>query len=153
LGFTPALLTIWPDCGLRASRRDREFTVLGTWIGAKSRWIVGGAVTAMFVTSIGLIRLKSDINPVEFLPRNAKVLSDLRRVERGLTNIESIEAVVDFRDQSLPFLERLEQVRQWEARIRQHPAIRHTLSLASFFPEELPDSPFAVMRLLKQAQS
>ena len=44
----------------------------------------------------GLPRLETRMNPLDFLPRNGKVLADARRIERELTGLRTVEAVVDF---------------------------------------------------------
>src|SRR5207247_1598736 len=97
--------------------------------------------------------LKPDIDPIEFLPRNSQVLADLKEIESDLTDIDSLEAVVDFHGQNLAFLDQLQRVREIEEKIQAHPMVRHTLSLATFFPTEMPDSPLAAARLLSSAQS
>jgi predicted RND superfamily exporter protein len=153
LGLTPAVLTVWPRCELRCSRRGHEFACWGNLVLRRKKSLLAGMLGVMFLTSFGLLNLRSEIDPIKFLPSDSKVLTDLRRVERDLTNIDSIEAVVDFGDQRLPFVERLAVVRDLEARLGSHPAVRHTISLASFFPQEMPENPFAVMSLLKQAQT
>jgi len=153
LGLTPALLVIWPQCGLRTSQHQHAYERLGSWVARRNRLVIAVTAATCFFTYFGLRDLQTDINPVDFLPANSKVLTDLRRVEADLTNIDSIEAVVDFRGQDLPFLDRLQVVRELEQKIGEHAAVRHTTSLATFFPTELPDTPIALMRLLKQARS
>lgn len=153
LGITPALLCVWPEGGLRPQQAQLDFKRWGLFVAQYRRPLLGSMAVLLGVTFFGLARLKSHIEPVEFLPRDSKVLTDLRRVEQGLTNVDSIEAVIDFQNRRMPFVEKLAEVREIEARIRQVDAVRHTLSLASFFPSELPESPLAVMRLLSQAQA
>ncbi len=153
LGVTPALLTMIPCRAARCGNLQFNFRAWGEGIARHRHKILAGAALLLFVTSFGLMRLKPDINPTEFLPRNSKVLADLHRVENELTNVDSIEAVVDFHGQRLAFLDQLQRVRKIEATIAAHPGIRHTLSLASFFPEEMPDSPLATARVLGLAQS
>jgi predicted RND superfamily exporter protein len=153
LGLTPALLVLYPNLVLQSSRRTADFGRLGHWVIAHNRPILAFTAVVLVVTTIGLVRLESKIDPVGFLPKDSKVVADLKRVSTELTNIDSIEGVVDFTGQDLPFLSRIEKVRALEAKIRQHPSVRHTISLASFFPEKMPESALGNMRLLKQAQS
>ena len=81
------------------------------------------------------------------------MVSDLIRVERDLTNIDSIEVVVDFGVEPLSFVEKLKRVQSLEERIAEHPAVRHTMSLGTFFPPELPSSALEAARLFSKAQS
>src|SRR5262249_29610133 len=88
------------------------------------------------------------------LPDHSKVRQDFLRIERDLTRIDSVEAVVDFGfPDEASFVERLEQIRKIEERMRQHPSVDHTLSLGSFFPDPLPQKPLELMMLLKRAQN
>lgn len=152
LGVTPALLVIWPAGTLRAARHDVQFAGLGAWVARRSGWIVGVAGVLCCLGAWGAMRLRTELDAVRFLPQNNPVVTDLRQVERELTNIDGVEAVVDFGPQPQPFLERLERVRMLESRLRQHPAVRHCLSLASFFPAQLPEQPLAIMRMLRNAR-
>lgn len=153
LGITPALVVLWPHCTIRESRRNLDFAAWGGFVARHSRLALGIASVVLVVTGVGIWRLESRINAVDFLPRRNAVLTDLRRVESELTNVDSIEAVVTFSDEGIPFAERLRQVRELEATIRRHPSVRHVFSLAAFFPEEMPDSPLAVMRMFDKALS
>jgi predicted RND superfamily exporter protein len=44
-------------------------------------------------------------------------------------------------------------VRDLERTIARHPAVRHTISASSFFPDQLPESPLATASILSRAQS
>lgn len=153
LGVTPALLTVIPNCTVRSIRYQLDFRKWGLAIAARRWQLIGAASVMLGVTAIGILQLQPSINPAEFLPRNSKVLEDLSRIEHDLTSIDSIEAVVDFGHENVAFVDQLQKVRGIEARIASHPGVRHTLSLASFFPEELPDNALAAARILSHAKS
>ncbi|TWU09062.1 MMPL family protein [Symmachiella macrocystis] len=153
LGLTPALMTIWPPQAQCEEQGAAISSRLGDWISTHSKVVSLVTVTMIMVTCVGLLSIETKIDPLDFLPKNSKVLTDAQRVEAQLTNIDSIEAVVEFRDNDLPFTERLEKVREIEAVIAGHPAVRHTISSASFFPSEMPQNPFTLGRLLKRAES
>ena len=153
LGITPALLTAMPNCTVRSVRYHIDFRRWGTGV-ARHRWsLLGSSVLLLGVTAIGIFQLQPSINPTEFLPRKSKILADLHRIEHDLTNIDSIEAVVDLGSEKLAFMDQLQKVRLIEARIAAHPGVRHTLSLASFFPEEMPENTMAAARILGHAKS
>jgi len=154
LVITPAMLTLWPEtCVAKECPAGFDFARVGRWFLGHSRWVVSGSAIVVLFCVWGVARLESHINPLDFLPSKDRVLNDVRRVERELTNLDSIEAVVDFGELDLPFVERLAKVREIEQQIRSHRAVRHTLSLASFFPNELPDGPLALGRTLKKAET
>jgi predicted RND superfamily exporter protein len=153
LGVMPALVIIWPDCEARSLCFRFDFGRWADWLNEHRVQVLSVTAVGVVVTGLGLLRLRPDIDPVEFLPRNSVVLSDLQRIERELTNIDSIEAIVDFGDSDQPVMQRMEKVREIEARIAQHRGVRHTLSAASFFPVEMPEGTFAAARILSQAQA
>jgi predicted RND superfamily exporter protein len=151
---TPAILTVLPVGGaVHEEEGNIGFARLGNWLLRRSRQVaLFSAVLAVTATG-GLYYLRTKIDPLDFLPKNGKVLADVFRIQDNLTNADSIEAVVDFGDATLPFVERMQKVKQLERLIAGHPAVRHTLSAASFFPDRLPDSPVAMMTLLSRAQA
>ena len=153
LGVTPALLTVMPDCTVRSVRYHIDFRQWGTRIAAHRWSLMGTAAVLLAVTAIGILQLKPSINPTEFLPRKSKVLADLHRIENDLTNVDSIEAVVDLGGENLAFMDQVQRVRKIEAKIAAQRGVRHTLSLATFFPEEMPESTMVGARILGLAKS
>jgi predicted RND superfamily exporter protein len=151
---TPAILTVLPLPDVKETASGSVgFARLGNWLLRYSRQVTVVSAVVAVVGTIGLYRLETKIDPLDFLPKHGKVVSDVRRIQDELTNIDSIEAVVDFGDSELPFVKRMQKVRELENIIHRHPAVRHTLSAASFFPEQLPESPLGLMTLLSRAQS
>lgn len=151
--FTPALLQLWPQALQRESSTPQWAARLGYGIIHYRRRIAALTFAVVVVTATGLPSLHSKINPVEFLPTGSTIVSDLIRVEEELTPAESIEAVVDFGIRDLPFLEKLQVVREIEREIARQPGVRHTVSLASFFPTVMPESALETMRILGRASS
>ncbi len=153
LGVTPALLTVMPCETQNVVSFRFDFRRWGAGVARFRNVILAASAVLIVVSGFGLLKLKPDLNPAEFLPRSSRVLQDLIRVENDLTNVDSIEAVVDFHGQKLAFLDQLQRVRDIEAKIAAHPSVHHTLSLASFFPTEMPDSALGTARMLGLAQS
>ena len=153
LGITPALLTVMPCATQNAVTFRLNFRRWGVGVARFRNVILGAAAVLIVVSGYGLLKLKPDLDPAEFLPRNSRVLKDLIRVENELTHIDSIEAIVDFHGQELAFLEQLRRVREIEDKISAHPSVAHTMSLATFFPTEMPDSALGTARLLGLVQS
>lgn len=154
LGFTPALLVVWPEAVQPIQEKRDDWG--SNWAHAlirNSRLITAICLVSLCVASVGVIWLKPRIDPLDFLPQHSKVVSDLLQCERELTNVESIEVVVDFGTEDLSFVQKLNRVREIESRIVSHPAVRHTMSLASFFPQEMPSRAMEAARLFARAQS
>ncbi len=152
LGLTPALLTLWPPTSVQTPLLSKLFSTVGNRLLDRSRTVALTTSCLVGATCIGLLSLESKIDPLDFLPKDGKVLSDVVRIQKELTNTQSIEAVVNFGDEKIPFMEKLTRVRDIESQIREHPAVQHTMSLASFFPTRFPESALETSRLLSRAQ-
>jgi len=153
--ITPAILTVLPTAGVKGEGEESSvgFARLGNWLLRHGRRVTVASFILAIVATAGLYRLQTKIDPLDFLPKTGKVLSDVHRIQEHLTTLDSIEGVVDFGDSDLPFIKRMQKVRELEQTIRQHPSVRHTMSAASFFPDQLPESPLAMMSILAKAQS
>ncbi|MGQ0633963.1 MAG: efflux RND transporter permease subunit [Planctomycetaceae bacterium] len=154
IAITPAILTVLPSRETHVTEEDgRSYARLGDWLLGHHRGVIFASLVLAVVGCFGLTRITTKIDPLDFLPKDGRVLSDVMRIQNELTEIDSIEAVVDFGDSDISFVQRLRKVRDLEHTIRQHPAVRHTMSAASFFPNELPDNPLALIQLLQRAES
>ena len=152
--ITPAILTVLPTANLREEEEGGAgLGRIANWLIGNSRLVTGVSAALAILGFIGLSRIETKIDPLDFLPKNGKVLADVHRIENELTNIDSIEAVVDFGDSELTFVERLAKVKELENRIRENPAVRHTMSAAAFLPEKLPENPLALVQVLQRIQS
>src|SRR5262245_9363805 len=151
---TPAILTVLPLAHVSETANGSVgFARLGNWLLRYARPVTVVSILIAVAGTAGLYRLETKIDPLDFLPKTGKVRTDVQRIQDDLTNVDSIEAVVDFGDSDLPFVKRMQKVRELERTICRHPAVRHTLSAASFFPEQLPESPLSLMAILSRAQS
>jgi predicted RND superfamily exporter protein len=138
LGVVPAVLVVLPD--RRPVCRPENGFLLRRISSALRyrRTILAVSLAALAIGGWGLSRLRSEINPLQFLPPSSKVSRDYVVLEEELNGMAPIEAVVDFGDEPSSFSERLARVRKLEQQIAAHPSVRGTLSLARFFPEEQP---------------
>lgn len=153
LTLTPALLVLCPLTSDSRNSLPGWAPRLGSGIVAHRRKAALAAVTLVAAGSLGLPNLRTHIDPVEFLPSGSRIVHDLLKIEEQLTPTESIEAVVDFGIEDRPFVEKLHEVRRIEDRIAAQPGVRHTVSLATFFPRQMPESPLEMMRMLGHANS
>ncbi|QDT31554.1 efflux RND transporter permease subunit [Thalassoglobus polymorphus] len=154
LGLTPIALSLWPISFPDHHDSSQKLpTRLSLRIIRHRRAITWGTCIFLLVSLPGIVSLTSKVDPLDFLPRKSDVVQDYLDIEEKLTNVDSFEAVVDFETQDLPFTEKLRRVKQIEMMISAHPNIQHTLSLASFFPERLPDNGLDIIQLLSTAKS
>lgn len=154
LGLTPAAMVIWPP-SMNGPERSRSTWPLraGLMIVRRGRSIAVGCLLLVGVLGFGMLTIQSHIDPLDFLPSGSRVLNDTKRIDRELTNVESVEAIVDFGIDDASFVDKLDRVHKIEQKLASHPDVRHTLSLASFFPREFPDSALETARLLGDAAS
>ncbi|MCH8830749.1 MAG: MMPL family transporter, partial [Planctomycetes bacterium] len=153
LGITPAAIFLWPPREDGAQRSSSRLDRISHGIFNRSKTVALVAGLMVAVTMAGLLRIGSRIDPLDFLPQDSKVLADVHRIEANLVNINSVEAVVDFGERDLAFVEKLDEVRRIEAIIRSHPAIQCTISPTLYFPRKMPDSALQTASLLSKAQS
>lgn len=152
LAVMPAVLAAWKPLAERAPGDDGWFARAAHWLLDHKRRVIVVTVLLVAVTSAGLFRLQARIDPLDFLPWNNRVLTDVHRIERNLTKLNSIEAVVDFGDDDSAFVDKLDRIRKIEAKIASHPSVFQTTSSAFFFPTELPEDTYKTARLLQTAQ-
>lgn len=152
LGLMPAVLTVCRPTHPLEHEAEGWFVHASHWLMDRRRTVAVVIGLVFAAASVGLIWLESRIEPLDFLPKNNRVLTDVQRVESRLAKMSSIEAVVDFGDDDSAFVTKLEQVRKIEATIQAHPCIDTTMSAATFFPSRLPDDPYETAGLLKQAE-
>lgn len=153
--LTPAIIVVMRRQADVVEEAPGNFQLgqLGRWVYRHHGRVIATAAVLTVIGLIGLTRIQSRIDPLDFLPRSSRVLTDLRRIEQELTNIDSVEAVIDFGPGNPPLAERLTAARELERVLRENPAVRHTMSPASFFPGELPSDGWQLMQLLQKADA
>lgn len=152
-GMTPAALSCWALPDNSHTPFESRMSRIGFWVVAHSRRTVFVAVILIVVTGAGLMSLNSRIEPMDFLPADNRVRQDVLTLENKFASTASIEVVVDFGGMNLPFVEKLNRVREIGKKIESHPSIEYAVSAATFFPERLPGDAFEVAALLGKAQS
>lgn len=149
--FTPAVLLA---CNYhpptRSPGQDRLASVAMGIVNRPWRIMIPG-VSLTVLCAVGVMFLRSLISPLDFLPDNDRVRQDTLLVQRILTSPSSIEAVVDFGNDSSSFVDRLRSVRKMESELEDVDNICHVLSLADFFPEELSERALSLTRLAAAA--
>lgn len=151
LTITPSLLVLFPQKRLEEAAETSRLVHAAQYVIGHPIKIVTVSIALIVFSGFGFARLKSHIDPLDFLPRNNVVLRDLLEVEKRLTPVDSIEVIVDFGTEPLTFMQKLDRVRTIEAQVAEYAEVKHTMSLASFFPSRLPESAFESARLFSRA--
>ena len=113
--------------------------------------MTGVCTVVVAAGAYGCQYLNCRIDPLDFLPKSSHVVRDLNALEERLTSIDSVEAIVDFRTSDAPFMQKLNRVREIEARLGTHQSVTHTMSIASFFPDELPEGVMGAAKIFNKA--
>ena len=155
----PALLQFWPSRSEdQADLRRNGWTRLGLLV---ARFWIPVTLTsiAFFVAGTwGLKHFKTETKAIRYFPDHSRVVQDYNFLERNLSGIVPVELVIRFsRDEQsrINFVERMEVVREVERRVREHPEISGTVSLADFQEPHvpLPASASKLKRRLAKKQS
>lgn len=153
LGVLPAVIQKLGYLPPNPTSRKLSTARAGQALVNNARKITFGVVALLFVCALGLPSLRSEIDPLKFLPDDSQVLTDNRRVERNLTSYDSIEMIVDFGVSKATLFDRLEEVHRIEELVASHPAVGHTMSLVSFMPTEALNGEMPPASLISQARS
>ncbi|MCH7990441.1 MAG: MMPL family transporter, partial [Planctomycetes bacterium] len=99
--------------------------------------VILSCLTAFAVCTYGLKWFQTETKVIRYFPDESRVVQDYNFLEENLAGIIPVVTIVRFDDQaqhSLNFLQRMELVRDVENKMRQHPQISGTMSLADFQP-------------------
>ncbi|MEX0701981.1 MAG: MMPL family transporter [Planctomycetales bacterium] len=139
----PAMLQCWPAAPPRLEEIDRAaWRRLGGLLCRHAKAVVAVCVVAFVAGTCGLYWFRTEIKVIRYFPDDSRVVRDYEFLEEQLSGIVPVQTVVRFdadAQQELTFAQRLEIVRTVEERMREHPEISGTLSLADFVPV-LPDA-------------
>jgi len=154
LTITPAILAVMPQKPSEdLAEEGLVFARLAHWLLPRYRVVTVSFLAVGAIALAGLNWLETKIEPLDFLPKQSQVVTDVNRIREHLTSLDSIEGVVEFDDTSLPFTQRIEVVRRLERKLAAHPAVRHVMSAAMFFPDPLPENPMKLLPILQKAQA
>jgi len=141
IGF-PSMMSLWPEKRQTAIQDTaREEQIWGKLSDLIMRFHVPVCIACLglFAFSIfGLNYFKTETKVIRYFPSHSRIIKDYDFLEEGLSGLVSIDAVIRFdqadRDDGLNVLDRMELVREVEAKIAKHRWISGTLSLADFQP-------------------
>lgn len=150
----PALLQFWPSKPPKRAEMDHPAWRLFSNVLTSFRTPVSILSLVVLAVSVyGLNYFQTETKIIRYFPDESKLVQDYHFLENNISGIVPVQAIIRFEKDSmedLNFIDRMEIVRAIENKIRQHPEISGTMSLADFQPAmERPDEDARFMTKLK----
>ena len=100
------------------------------------RWLVGGCVAVMLLSTSGLVRLDSSVHLLNLFDPHSRILSDYSWLEAKLGPLVPVEIVLTIpHDHPSTLVDRLQLVSKVEKRVQQFEDVGSTMSAATWTPE------------------
>ncbi|QDT63241.1 efflux RND transporter permease subunit [Calycomorphotria hydatis] len=157
LYLLPALITLIPVGNPRGTSTDSMlFSKLGRGIAHHAVPISLICLASFGLAVAGLQYFRTETKVIRYFPKDSRIVNDYHHIEDNLTGVIPVEVVVRFTpevQEEIPFVNRIELVRNVEQSIRQHPDITGTLAMPDFLrkPEDWSLAYNARMRRLESA--
>ncbi|NOZ40240.1 MAG: MMPL family transporter [Planctomycetes bacterium] len=124
---------------LSSDRRHSNQIQHATWAGLMVQQLPARSVFAVWclltiVACVGLQRLTCESDALKFLPQSAKLTQDYELIERRLTGLLNIEAIVEFSSE-VPLADRIRHFRDYAAALRKHSDVEDVFDFLTFFPQ------------------
>jgi predicted RND superfamily exporter protein len=139
--FLPSLLHLWPIVERSGADADREnrrsgaMARLVNWIIARRAWVVGGCTLVMLAGAVGVSQLNTSVKLLNLFSPRSQIIHDYAWLEKHLGPMVPIEIVLNFdASNKSTMFERLELVRQIEAKLNALDKVGGTMSAATFAP-------------------
>ena len=134
----PSLLQFWPAKVPRKEEVDRTgWKLMGNFLANHNRAVIAASVVVFVASAYGLRWFETETKVIRYFPEESRVVRDYRYLEENLAGIVPVDVIVRFdadSQQTMNFLQRMEVVREVQAKMRAHPEISGTLSLTDFRP-------------------
>jgi predicted RND superfamily exporter protein len=151
--LVPAVLINCPAIRNKEAAFERFFQRIGAWSIIRRKQVIWGTCVLTAISLVGMTFIQVILDPLDFLPKNSAVVKDLYHIEDQLTCVDSVELVVDFDGQELGFVQKLQKITGLQQDLAKLEYVRHCMSAASFFPQELPESSRELLAILKKADA
>jgi predicted RND superfamily exporter protein len=155
----PSLLLFWPSRAPKENEVRRDgWNRLGLLVARRWIPITLVSITLFVAGTMGLQHFKTETKAIRYFPDDSRVVQDYNFLEHNLSGIVPVEMIIRFtRDgqNELNFVERMELVREVERKVREHPEISGTISLADFKEphKPLPENASVIKRRLAKKKS
>ena len=141
-----------PQCPTSLKLNRKSWRKVGETVVGWNRTITLVCLAVFIFSLCGLSFFTTETKVIRYFPEHSRVVQDYYYLERNLAGIVPVDVIVRFeqdmkdpkqRDaegnpKPIKFLEKMEIVRRIQERIRNHPEISGSISLADFQPVNLP---------------
>ncbi len=132
----PALMQVWPGQPPEEHESDgKSWRLLANAIYRHSSLVTVVCLGLFAFGLYGLTYFKSETKVIRYFPKDSQIMKDYWFLEDNVIGINTVDTIVRFdkdAQENMPFLERLEVVRQITDKIRTHHEITGALSLSDF---------------------
>jgi predicted RND superfamily exporter protein len=132
----PAMLQFWPGPVPKQTESDhRRWERIAHWLTDHWKPVASVSILAFLGCSLGLIHFRTETKIIRYFPDDKRVVQDYDFLEENLSGIVPVDVLVRFdhdSQQRLNFAERRDVIAKISEKIRQHPEISGTMSLADF---------------------
>jgi uncharacterized protein len=134
----PALLQFWP--AKPPKRADMDHPAWRLFSNFLTSFRTPVAVLSLIILGVSVYGLKwfqTETKIIRYFPEESQLVQDYNFLENNITGIIPVQTIIRFEkesDEGLNFIDRMEIVRAIESKIRKHPEISGTMSLADFQP-------------------
>lgn len=138
----PAMLQLWPGRVPSKTECDHErWKRIAHWLVDHWKPVASVSILAFVGCSLGLIHFRTETKVIRYFPDEKRVVQDYNYLEENLSGIVPVDVLVRFDHESqerMSFGERRDVIAKISKKIRQHPEISGTMSLADFVEFEKP---------------
>lgn len=134
----PSLIQIWSARVPREQDLEHQgLKMLGQLLTAQPGLQALVLIAICVGCAMGLTRLQTETNVIRYFPESTRLAQDYWNIETSLAGVMPVETIIRFDSQSQKdtnFLERMELVRKVQEKLRAHPEVSGSTSLADFEP-------------------
>lgn len=137
IGAFPAMLWLSKVPPGTIAKERAVWRSIAVFVCRNQTIIVLASIVLGLSTAYGLQWLKTEVKVGRYFPDGSRLIQDSQFFEKNVGGTSSVDIIVHF-DEHYPknrsFLERMEQIREIEDELRQHPTVTGAISLADFQP-------------------
>ena len=139
----PAMLQVWPGRVPEYTESDHErWRSISYFLTDNWKSVAAISILAYLICSIGLINFRTETKVIRYFPDEKRVVQDYYFLEEELSGIVPVDVLVRFDHEAqkrLSFADRRDLIGKISEKIRRHPEISGTMSLADFVDLSLPE--------------
>lgn len=132
----PAMLQFWPGPVPAQTESDhKRWKQIAHWLVDYWKPVAAVSILAFLVCSVGLIHFRTETKVIRYFPDDKRVVQDYNYLEENLSGIVPVDVLIRFNHESqqrMSFADRRDMIARISEKIRQHPEISGTMSLADF---------------------